>query len=137
MTLRLANYVLFYGYVAMLLGVGGSGVFVAAWELARVFFIDLAPLAAVDRATAVDQYRFLKAMELSFGVFAAAYRREIFSSRKANRVFLAGVGAGVFARALSLPLDGRPRPMFVAFLVLEIVCGIVVYAYSRKTLVAA
>ena len=134
--LRISNWVLFWGYVAMLVCVGASGIVIAAWELPTVFDVHLDSLSPVERATMTSQYRFLKGMELAFGVYGVAYWREIFSSRKANMVFLSGLSCGVTARLLSIVLDGWPSPIFLAFLLLELACGVVVFLYSRRTLVS-
>ena len=95
----------------------------------------LESLSSIELATMEAQYRFLKSMEMGFGVFAIAYRHDIFQSRKANAVFLTGVFAGVAARSLSFVLDGRPSGIFVAFLILELACGAAVFLVSRKTAV--
>jgi hypothetical protein len=119
--------IFFWGYTAMLLGVGASGVFVARWELTRVFSMPLVAGTTVA-ATMLNQYRFLKAMEFAFGVFCASYRREIFQRARANRVFLAGVFAGVFARLLGWSTDGTPSIAFVVFAALELITGLLVWA---------
>jgi hypothetical protein len=134
--LRISNWVLFWGYVTMIVCVGASGIVIAAWELPTVFDVHLDLLAPVERATFLGQYRFLKSMEFAFGVYCVVYWREIFSSRKANVVFLTGLSGGVTARLLSTVLDGWSSPVFIAFLVLEFACGVVVFLYSRRTLVS-
>ena len=53
--------VFFWGYTAMLLGVGASGIFVARWELTHVFSMPLVAGTTIT-ATMLNQYRFLKAM---------------------------------------------------------------------------
>jgi hypothetical protein len=135
MIFRLLTGVLFYAYVLMLLCVGGSGVVIGSWEISRMFFVDLGNLKLVDQATFIDEYRYLMSLELAFGIFAITYRKEIFKSPKANGVFLAGLFAGVIERVVSLILDGRPRPAFIAFFMVEVACGGAVLIYSRKTLV--
>ena len=60
--MRLAAQVAFWGYVAMLVGVGFAGIFVARWELTRVLRLPLATFAPEVRATLANQYRFLKAL---------------------------------------------------------------------------
>jgi hypothetical protein len=67
----------------------------------------------------LNQYRFLKSVELGAGLFCLAYRSKILAGTRASAVFLAIVGLGVAARGWSWIVDGRPAPLFIAFLVLE------------------
>jgi hypothetical protein len=118
----------FWGYVAMLLGVGTSGIFIARWELTRVFHVPLATYPDGVRATLLNQYRFLKALELGFGAYAALFHREIFAVPSFHSLFLFVLFAAVAARALSMLVDGRPSAVFVAFTVLELITGVLVLA---------
>lgn len=133
-TLRISANVLFFGYSAMLLGVGLAGIFTADWELARVFRVDITGMPPLDRATFVNQYRFLKALELGLGVFCFVYRRRIFAERSFNRFFLFFVLAGAVARVLSLVLDGPAKWPFIAFLALEVATAGAVFVYTRSRL---
>jgi len=119
--------IFFWGYALMLVGIGAGGIFVAGWELPRVFHVDLAAMEAQARATLLNQYRFLKALELAFGLFCVCYRRAIFRRRHDLRVFLAGLSAGVAARLGSWLFDGTPRPVFLVFMALELVTGLLVW----------
>ncbi len=118
--------VFFYGYTGMLLCVGFSGIFIAHWELQRIFGIRLPEMNHHAVATILNQYRFLKAMEFSFGLFCATYRREIFAGGGARKLFLGGVFTGVAARAISILASGWPQWAFIVFLFLELACGILV-----------
>ncbi|HEY5366930.1 MAG TPA: DUF4345 family protein [Casimicrobiaceae bacterium] len=118
--------IFFWGYSLMLTGVGASGILIARWELAKVFGVPMATLGNVAAATLLNQYRFLKAVELAFGIFCIAFRSEIFRTTTAHRVFLAGVFAGVVARLGSWIVDGKPSWPFLAFAALELVTGIFV-----------
>lgn len=117
----------FWGYALMLVGVGASGMLVAGWELPTVFAVNLDAMPQLQRATLLNQYRFLKALELAFGLFCLAYRHEIFTRSLALCVFIAGLSAGVSARLGSWIADGMPEPMFIAFMVLELVTGVLVW----------
>ncbi|WP_233858108.1 DUF4345 domain-containing protein [Paraburkholderia sp. HD33-4] len=123
---RLAR-ICFWGYMLMLLGIGGSGIFIAAWELPHIFEVRLDSIQELHRATFLSQYRFLKGLELGFGVFCWAFRNEIFLPLTASRVFLGGLCAGVTARVLSFIVDGMPTKTFIAFCVLEAVTGFLVW----------
>jgi hypothetical protein len=127
--------IFFWGYALMLVGVGASGTMIASWELARVFGVDLSAMGEQERATLLNQYRFLKAVELAFGLFCVCYQREIFRRGRALRVFLAGLSAGVIARMGSWLVDGRPRAVFLVFMMLEGVTGVLVWHASRRAVV--
>lgn len=132
--LRLPAHLFFFGYAGMLLVVGRSGIFIAPYELTRVFNLDTSAMSSLDTATFFNQHRFLKALELGLGVFCFLYWRRIFAERSFNRVFLIFVMAGVAARALSIGVDGPARWPFVAFLLLELLTGAVVFAHTRPRL---
>jgi hypothetical protein len=127
--------VFFWGYALMLVGVGASGILIAPWELARVFGVDLSAMGEQERATLLNQYRFLKAVELAFGLFCVCYRREISRRGRALRVFLAGLSAGVIARMGSWLADGTPRAVFLVLMMLELATGVLVWHASRRTAV--
>jgi hypothetical protein len=117
----------FWGYVLMLVGIGTSGTLIAPWELRTVFDVPLAGYPDPVQATLLSQYRFLKAIELAFGIFCLAFRHEIFNLTGAHRVFLAGLFAGVAARLGSWLIDGAPKPVFLLFAVLELATGLLVW----------
>ena len=119
--------IFFWGYVLMLIGVGASGTLIARWELRTVFDVPLDGFTELVQATLLNQYRFLKAIELAFGIFCLVYRREIFDRTTMHRVFLAGLFAGVAARLGSWLIDGTPKPVFLMFAVLELVTGLLVW----------
>jgi cytochrome b subunit of formate dehydrogenase len=122
----------FWGYSLMLIVVGASGIFIARWELATVFSLDMASMNESVRATLLNQYRFLKAVELAFGIFCISYRRDIFVRLRDVRVFLAGVSAGVAARLGSWLVDGTPEPAFMAFMALELITGVLVWRSFQR-----
>jgi hypothetical protein len=119
----------FWGYVAMLVGIGVSGIFIAPWELTRVFGIPLGSLESRTRATMLNQYRFLKALELGFGAYAVVFRREIFTVAEYHRLFLFVLFAAALSRVLSMVIDGLPTAAFIVLTVLEFVTGtLILYA---------
>ncbi|WP_174874903.1 DUF4345 domain-containing protein [Vogesella oryzae] len=124
--------IFFWGYALMLVGIGASGMLVAGWELPTVFAVDLPAMGEPQRATLLNQYRFLKALELAFGLFCLAYRRDIFGQPRALCVFLAGLSAGVAARAGSWLADGMPRPIYLVFMALELATGVLVWLAARR-----
>jgi hypothetical protein len=119
------------GYSAMLVVVGVAGIFTARWELATVFGIDPGSWSQDIQATMLNQYRFLKSLELGAGVFCFAYRADIAAGGRASRVFLAIVALGVIARSIAWFLDGRPATVFLIFLVLEALTFVAVALHLR------
>ncbi len=124
----------FWGYVAMLIGVGGSGIFIAEWELHHIFHIDLQALAEEPRASILNQYRFLKGIELGFGLFCVTFRKEIFEAVRFHRLFLIMLFIGVAARTLSIVIDSVPHWAFIGFTIGEFITGALVFVYARQTL---
>jgi hypothetical protein len=120
-----------FGYSAMLVVVGAAGILTARWELESVFHTGLSAWPPDIQATMLNQYRFLKSVELGAGMFCFLYRPAILIGGKASALFLAIVGLGVFARTLSWIVDGRPSTLFVAFLILEACVFIAVALHLR------
>jgi hypothetical protein len=116
---------LFYtAYTFMLLGIGGSGILIAPWELSHVFAVDLSAMGPMPAATLLNQYRFLKSTELAFGLFCWFWQRSVWRGGQTRMLFLAGLSAGVAARTLSIIIDGVPHWAFLAFTGLELTCGV-------------
>jgi hypothetical protein len=130
---KLLSLLMFHGYVWILILAGTLGVFTATVDHRLLFHLQVETLAPVTMASLVSQYRFLRAIESGFGIFAFVFRKEIFESRPFNRLFLAIMFLGVAARVVSLVLDGQPLPVFYVFLIFELVGGIVIYLYTRRT----
>ncbi|HTS52065.1 MAG TPA: DUF4345 family protein [Burkholderiales bacterium] len=131
--MALLTRILFWGYLLMLVGVGASGIFIADWELSRVFHVPLSSMDALQRSTVLNQYGFLKSIEFAFGLFCVLCRDEIFRVPKFNRIFLVGVFGGVAARTLAILLNGVPHWAFVVFLALELTTGVLVLIKSRSS----
>jgi hypothetical protein len=132
--MKILTAILFCGWSGALLVLGGLGIFTGAWELDRIFGIDLVGMGAERTASLLNQYRFLKAIEFGFGLFCFMFWREIFQSRVFNRLFVLVVFLGAGARALSIVIEGWPHWGFTAVTILEFLTGFVVVAYSRRTL---
>lgn len=123
--------VLQWGYSAMLLVVGAAGIATARWELATVFEIDPGSWSHDVQATMLNQYRFLKSVELGAGVFCLAYRADIMAGGRSSRIFLAIVALGVLARVFAWLVDGRPSVLFLIFLALEVLTLVAVALHLR------
>jgi hypothetical protein len=94
----------------MLVVVGAAGIVSARWEFAAVYGIDPSTWSSDTQATMLNQYRFLKSVELGAGVFCLAYRRAIMDGGRAAAVFLTIVGLGVAARSFAWLSTGVRRP---------------------------
>jgi hypothetical protein len=128
--LALVTQIFFWGYVGMLLGIGTSGIFIARWELTTVFRVPLPSSPDIVRATFLNQYRFLKALELGFGAYSALFHHEIFAAASFHSLFLFVLFAAASARVLSMLIDGLPHVAFIAITVLELITGALVLAAS-------
>lgn len=122
----------FYLYVITLVVVGFCGLFVAPWELRLVFHVDLNSMSAIDAATLSSQYRFLKGLELGCGCFALRWHREIFATRAFRHSFLIIVWAGVFGRLVSLFVEHKPHTLFLIFLILEAITGVLMFLHKSS-----
>lgn len=130
--MRTLALVLFYGYATMLVGVGATGIVTAEWELRTVFRLPVDTYDAMTQATLLNQYRFLKAVELSCGAYLFLFRRSIFREPTHHGLFLLIVFGGVAARVLSMVVDGRPAWPFYAFTGAELATGGLVFVYVRR-----
>jgi Domain of unknown function (DUF4345) len=112
---------LFYGYVLTLLVAGAWGMVGARLDQRYLFGLDLATMPTLVTTNLVSQYRFLRAVELGYGLFAWRYRAEILKPSPYSALFLTTMALGVLARLISLLLDGVPRGLFLFFLIYELV----------------
>jgi hypothetical protein len=129
--LRWSALVLFFGYAGLLALAGGWGAVGARVDMPLLLDVDLDDLSASGEANLLAQYRFLRVVELGFGLAALVYWRRIFARGAFNAWFLAIMGAGVAARLLSLVVDGVPSAAMLAFLAWELVGVVVIFAYTR------
>lgn len=126
---------LFYGYLGLCVVAGAGGAVAARTDLRLVAGLD-APAALPPRvaATLLSQHRFLRAIELAFGVLCLRDRQRIHTEPAANRLFLLLMAGGVAARALGRVADGRPRASAYVFGGLEAAGVVAIHAHTRTTL---
>ena len=131
--MKFLNYTFFYTYIGLVLLAGFWGAFLyPSLDFSYLFKMEINELPDFSKVNMLSQYRFLRALELGYGLFAIVFFKEIFSFRKYNNLFLAIMGMGVLSRAVSWIIDGMPSPLFIFFLVYEAVGWIVIFLYSRK-----
>jgi hypothetical protein len=130
--MKALSWIFFFGYAGSLLVFGGLGTFTAHIDHRLLFHINPSGLPQLAAASILSQYRFLRAIECGFGLFALCFRREIFTQTLLNRVFLGTMFFGVTARFISLVWDGPPYPIFYFFFGSELIGGIVILLYTRK-----
>ena len=112
---------LFFGYAVTLVVAGAEGAVVARFAFPSDGDTDL-----------LSNYRFLRALELCFGVVALVYWRRIFAERTPNRIFLAAMAAGVGARLLGLAVDGVPGALVLGVITWELVGVVVIFLATRE-----
>lgn len=135
--LRRVSLVFFYAYVALLIVAGAWGIVGARFDMRVLLQLHLHDVPHRTAANLLSQYRFLRAIELGFGVFALTHRRRIYNVRSYNRLFLSVMAAGVAARFVSLALDGIPSWWMFVFLGWELVGVILIFLATRSGLADA
>jgi len=131
--MRAANYFFYYAYIGLVIVAGFWGAFINPdFDYRLLFSFDTNTLTDFQRINMISQYRFLRAIELGFGVFSILFVKNIFSERKFNRLFIFIMGAGVLSRITSILMEGSPSGLMYFFLGFELVGVTVIYFYSRK-----
>ena len=127
------NYFFFYTYIGLVVLAGIWGAFAFPHlDFSYLFSLDLDTLPEYTRVNLLSQYRFLRALELGYGLFALCFLKEIFSIRKFNLLFLAIMGFGILARIISWFVEGTPSGIFVFFLSYEALGWGIILLYSIK-----
>jgi hypothetical protein len=130
--MKFTAYFFFYGYIGLVLLAGFWGAFVGAdFDHRLLFNLDTSTLESDTRTNLLSQYRFLRAMEFGYGLFAILFTKEIFSIKKFNILYLAIMSAGVLARIVSIVDDGSPSALFYFFLIFEFIGVVVIYLYFQ------
>ncbi len=128
------SYFFFYTYVGLVCLAGLWGAFFNAHlDFALLMNLDTATLPEEVRTNLLSQYRFLRALELGFGLFALTFIKEIFAQPKFNTLFMAIMALGILARLASLMYEGSPNWMMYIFLGYEIIGWICIYLYTRQS----
>ncbi|MFH5885209.1 DUF4345 domain-containing protein [Halalkalibaculum sp. DA3122] len=131
--MKFAAFFFFYCYIGLVLAAGFWGAFLGAdFDHQMLFKLDTGTLSEYSRTNMLSQYRFLRAMEFGYGLFAITFRKEIFSVKKFNRLYLVIMLAGVLARIVSLVDEGSPSALFWFFLAFESLGVVIIYIYFNQ-----
>jgi len=131
--MKLISYFFFYTYVGIVILAGFWGAFMNAnLDFQLLFGVDTNTLPDYTRINMLGQYRFLRAVELGYGVFSIIFARNIFNEKKFNALFLFIMASGVLARTVSIFAEGIPSRLMLFFLVYELVGVVMIYLYTRK-----
>lgn len=115
---KLAQLV-FAFYIWVFIVSGALSLLLAGWEMQWLFGLPESSFSSLEGRTLLNQYRFLRAIELGFGLFCWALRQEIFSQARWNKMFLLVLLCIPGARSVSLLLDGMAHWGFVALMCAE------------------
>ncbi len=127
------SHLLYYLYIGVFVIAGAWGAFGGAnFDQKMLFQLDTSTMEHISKASLLSQYRFLRALELFFGIWAFVFTPEIFSVKKFNWLFLLLMGGGVVARIISLFADGKPLPIFYFFLIYEIIGFFCIWFYTKS-----
>lgn len=134
-TLGVLSGAFFYGYTGLCVVAGALGAVLARTDVALISGFD--PRQELDErraATMLSQHRFLRALEMGFGVLSLHERERIHTDVAMNRLFLSLMAGGIAARAVGRAVDGRPRANAYAFGGSELVGLALIFAHTRSTL---
>lgn len=135
--MKIISYSFFYAYTGIVLLAGFWGAFInPVFDFKLLFNVDIHTLPDPFRINLLSQYRFLRAIELGFGIFTVSFIKQIFSTQLYNRLFLTIMGFGLLSRIISVFVDGKPNGLFYFFLFYELIAFIFIFIYTRKTIVA-
>jgi hypothetical protein len=131
--MKTISYFFFYGYILLVIAAGFWGAFInPAFDHKLLFDLDVNTLNDYTRINMLSQFRFLRALELGFGIFSILFVKEIFSQQNLNRLFLITMTLGVLGRLLSIIADGWPSMLMLTFMGFELVGVIAISFYSKK-----
>lgn len=127
------SFFFFYTYIGLVLIAGFWGAFINPYfDFKLLFQMDLYALADAERINLLSQYRFLRALELGFGLFSIVFVKQIFSERTFNILFLFIMSSGILARITSWFVDGRPNGFSQLFMFYELAGLIFIFIYTKK-----
>lgn len=129
------SYFFFYTYIGLVTIAGFWGAFINPhFDFRLLFQMDTVDLEENFRINLLSQYRFLRALELGFGLFSLRFVSQIFQEKKFNELFLLIMFSGILARIVSVIVDGVPDIIHLFFLTYEFIGLTIIFIYTRKTI---
>lgn len=127
------SYFFFYTYIGLVIIAGFWGAFINPYfDFKALFDLETSTLNEYQRINILSQYRFLRAIELGFGIFAVLFVKNIFSDHKFNLLFLLIMASGILARLVSWSVDGMPSFLMLFFMIYELIGLLIIIVYSRN-----
>ena len=128
------SHLFFYTYIGLVIVAGFWGAFINPYfDFDLLFSFDPHTLTDHVRINLLSQYRFLRALELGFGLFSILFVRKIFEEKTFNILFLIIMGSGILARVMSWLVDGTPNFLSQFFMFYELIGWIVIFIHTHKT----
>lgn len=122
----------FFTYVGLVVVAGFWGAFLnPVWDFDFLFSLDVKTLSDFERINLLSQYRFLRGLELGFGIFSLYFFKKIFSEIVLHRLFLTIMGLGILARIFSWLFDGNPGLLTKFFLIYEATGWCFIFGYGK------
>ena len=127
------TYFFYYTYIGLVLLAGFWGAFINPYfDFQQLFDLNLNDLSSYSKTNVLSQYRFLRAIEMGFGIFSFYFTIEIFTKKEFNTLFLIIMGSGILARIVSLIVDGQPGTLSIFFMIYEFIALVLIVIYTRK-----
>lgn len=131
--MKFASHFFFYTYIGLVVVAGFWGAFMnPAFDFRFLFGMDVSALPDSHRINLLSQYRFLRALELGFGIFSLLFRNDILTNHKFNTLFLIIMASGILARIVSIIADGIPGNLTFFFLTYEFIGLVIIYLFTKK-----
>ena len=131
--MKFLSYFFFYTYIGLVLVAGFWGAFINPYfDFKLLFNLDPHTLDEYSRINLLVQYRFLRALELGFGLFAILFVKKVFAEKTFNALFLVVMASGVLARSVSWIVDGTPGVLSRLFLFYELLGLVIIFLYTKR-----
>lgn len=136
--MRILSYFFFYTYTGLVLIAGFWGAFIyPKVDFQYLLRLDIDTLSQDTRNTLLSQYRFLRAIEFGFGLWAFYFTKRIFTEKPFNRLFLYIMLGGIVARIIGIVVEGIPSYAMLAFMIYELIAIIFIFIYTKMRIDAA
>lgn len=124
--------VLYFAYAAAFIVFGALSVAATPTEMQWLYGME--PRVVPEGAILLNQYRFLRVVEVGFGLLLLVFRREVFTEPRANAAVLGVFFAIPASRTLSIVLDGWSGTFLFTFMLAEYAIFAILALGSRTAL---